>query len=201
MIEQEISDGPWLEGIRSGNEEMIRLLVHRYQDKVLRLAYIHTHRWQDSEEIAQEVFVKIYRNAGTFRGAAKLSTWVYRITVNECIDFLRKQKRRPWLERSKYERESEKNEDALEKIRSSESTRADAENKEIKAAIDKAVRLLPEKQRAVFTLFYLESLKIEEISEILKVSEGNIKAQLWQARQKLKKELTPFFGADSRRKI
>lgn len=197
MSDQQVSESELIEGLLCGSEEHIELLVRRFQDKVLRTAFLYTRSWHDSEEIAQEVFVKICRRIGMFGGQSKFSTWMYRITVNECIDFLRKKKRRPWLKQHQ-QKDDEETRDHLEQIPSTLSTRQGAENKEIRSAIDKAVETLPEKQRMIFSLFYLEQLKIEEIAEVLKVSEGNIKAQLWQAREKLKFELTPLFGATLR---
>lgn len=187
------SDYELIRGMREKNQASLVLFIERYQDKVLRMAYVYSHSWHDAEEIAQEVFVKIYERVNQFRGDAKISTWLYRIAANESVDFLRRKKSRGLTVplASKVD-----NEEGEVDIASRESNARELSIAgETSSAIDRAVEKLPDKQRHIFTLFYLQGLKIDEIAAVLEVSVGNIKAQLWQAREKMKRELAPIFNA------
>jgi RNA polymerase sigma-70 factor (ECF subfamily) len=169
-------------------------LVSEHQQKVLRVAFSYTKNWHDAEEIAQEVFMKLIRKHSEFQGQSEWFTWVYRITVNHCIDFLRKKMRRPWF--WLWKSSSETGRDPLENMPSHEKLEDTLDQREIQSALDREITKLPEKQRAVFTLFYREGLKIEAVANILNLSPGTIKAHLFQAREKLKTRLSDFWHTE-----
>ncbi len=171
-------------------------LVSEHQQKILRVAFTYTKNWHDAEEIAQEVFVKLIRKHSEFREQSQWFTWMYRITVNHCIDFLRKKTRRPWFWLWKQKNENAQN--PLDNMPSRQKLQDTLDQREIKSALDREIERLPDKQRAAFILFYLEGLKVEEVASILAVSQSTIKAQLFQAREKLKTKLGDFWKEEKR---
>jgi len=163
-------------------------LVERYQERALKVAYFHTFNWQDAEEVAQDAFVKVFKKIHTFKGEAKFSTWFYRILINQCYDFLRKHKMRKVFE---WTNKEEGLPDPLLNIKEKGDPRASLLNDEMKSFIDHAVMRLPKQQKTVFIFHYLRGKKLSEIAVILKMSEGGVKANLFQAREKLKASLSP----------
>ena len=83
-----------IQSILYGNQQNFKLLIKKYEANVFRTAIGFLHNKQDAEEITQDVFVKVYQSLSSFRGKAAFSTWLYRITVNTCLNYLRKKKRR-----------------------------------------------------------------------------------------------------------
>ena len=87
----------FIQSIKNNEPESFRKLVLNYQDMIVNTCYGFVKNHTDAEDVAQEVFIEVYRSVNKFREDAKLSTWLYRIAVNKSIDFLRKKKRKSWL--------------------------------------------------------------------------------------------------------
>jgi RNA polymerase sigma-70 factor (ECF subfamily) len=136
----------------------------------------------DAEDLAQEVFIKVYHSIGSFRGDSAVYTWIYRITVNLCLNQLRRRKVRSFF--------------GLEQVAASlpEAKRADddLEISELSAKARTAIASLPEKQRAVFILRHFRGLPHAQIARIMDRDEGTIKANYFQAVKKLKAKLGPY---------
>lgn len=131
---------------------------------------------EDADDILQNVFFKAWNNLNNFRGDAKLSTWLYKIALNESINFLNK-------ERSRANITSEEGDDSflLANIEADPYFDGDA----LHAALLKAVAKLPEKQRIVFNMRYFDDMKYEDISEVLGTSVGALKASYHHAVKKI----------------
>ena len=155
------------------------LLVSHFQKRVYLLARKMVIDHEDANDITQDVFIKVYQNIEKFRGHSTLFTWIYRITSNECISFLRKRKIRsflPWSDSS----------DALElQIDNSPLISGD----DIQKKLQKAILTLPDKQRLVFNLKYFDELKYEEIAKITGTSIGSLKASYHLAVKKIEQFL------------
>lgn len=134
----------------------------------------------DADDIVQNVFIKAWTNLHNFRGDAKLSTWLYKIAVNESINFINKEKQRLNI--------TEDADDSflINNLEADSFFDGDALQEEFQKAIAK----LPEKQRLVFNMRYFDELKYEEISEILGTSVGALKASYHHAVKKLTEALT-----------
>lgn len=130
----------------------------------------------DANDIVQNVFIKAWTNLQNFRGDAKLSTWLFKIAVNESINFLNKEKRRV-----PTTGEDEEDSSLLRNLEADDYFDGDALQKELQVAISK----LPEKQRLVFNMRYYDEMKYEEMSEILGTSVGALKASYHHAVKKL----------------
>lgn len=133
-------------------------------------------RHEDADDILQNVFLKVWNNLNNFRGDAKLSTWLFKIAINECINFLNK-------ERTRNNLSVEEVDDSylLQNIESDPYFDGD----ELHAELLRAVAKLPEKQRIVFNMRYFDEMKYEEISEILGTSVGALKASYHHAVKKI----------------
>lgn len=134
----------------------------------------------DANDLVQNVFLKAWNNLHNFRGDAKLSTWLFKIAVNESINFLNKERQRMQLS------ESADDSFLLNNIESDSFFDGEALHKELQEAIVK----LPEKQRLVFNMRYFDEMKYDEMSEILGTSVGALKASYHHAVKKITEMLT-----------
>lgn len=155
------------------------LLLARFQDKVFRLAFSMMRNETQAEDVAQDVFVKIWKALPGYHGSASLSTWIYTITRNTCLTELKKRANRPTV--SLHEPEMEAVRDTIPALQT-----ADAE---AGAEMDLAELLadLPEKYRQVITLFYLEQKAYEEVAAMLGIPLGTVKTLLFRAKKELLK--------------
>ncbi len=168
------------------NDEMaFREIVERYQSKVFSIIYGILRNHNDAEDIAQQVFSKVYFSLRSFDFRSSLLTWVYKITVNECYDYLRKKKVRKLVYESDFSEE-----DAL-RMENSEPARDQRPPIDITLAQrDLALKLLaklPEEERNLLLLKEVEGHSVEELAEMTGINENTIKVKLFRARQKLLK--------------
>jgi RNA polymerase sigma-70 factor (ECF subfamily) len=179
--------------ISSGDNSAFQEFVERYKKKIYYIAYDITGDHDDAEDISQEVFIKVLRSLKTFRRNAKISSWLYQISVNASIDLLRKKS-------SKHEKLMDDIEraDIQENLQGSsnnaQNPEQSAEEIIIQKHISKALQKVSPKERSVFVMRHYNELKIREIAEILKVSPGTVKALFYRATRKLRKELSFYLG-------
>ena len=165
---------------QSGDPEAFRLLVERYQNRVFSIAHTLVRSRQDVEDIAQQVFTKIYLRIGSFDSRAALITWIYRITINECYNLLRKNKPSRWL------RACEMTESEAHQM---DSTPAAEPGPERRAEMSEMVayllgRVSPE-DRLLLYLKEVEGYSIQDLSAMMDTNENTIKVKLFRARQRL----------------
>ncbi|MGV0947955.1 RNA polymerase sigma factor [Empedobacter falsenii] len=160
-------------------EQAFKLLVKDYHQRVYwqirRMVLIH----EDADDIAQNVFIKIYQNLNSFKNESKLSTWIFRITYNETINFIHKNAKE----------QNVSFEDYSMNIADDLSTDEYYTGDEIELKLQKAIASLPEKQRVVFMMKYYDEMKYEQISEISGTSVGALKASYHHAVAKIKEFL------------
>ena len=177
----------------AGETAAFRKLVERYQKQVYYLARDMTGNHQDAEDLSQDVFIKAYRSLDRFRGDAKFSSWLYRITVNTCIDRSRKKSVRALhLEENMDDMHIGPQHTAGQALPDPEK---EAEASIMRLHIEEALQKLTEKERSVFVLRHYRNLKLNEIAEILEVSVGTVKSTLFRAIQRLQK-LLAFYKKD-----
>jgi len=177
---------------KKGDQQAFELLVRKYKMVVFNTVYSIMGNTQEADDIAQEVFLKVYTKAGSFKGESSFSTWLYRITVNRCLDELRKRK----IKIISYETEFSQDEKLrLKDVLASreEDITEDLRKKELQDVIQKAMNSLPEKDRIILTLKEIEGLSYNEISKAMEISLGKVKIWLFRARQKLKEKLSFLF--------
>jgi RNA polymerase sigma-70 factor (ECF subfamily) len=159
--------------------EAFELLVERYKHKVFRLACSMMHNETQAEDVAQDVFLKIWKGLPGYHGGAALSTWVYTIARNTCLTELKKRSNRPTV--SLHEPEMETAADTIPALQSRD-TDAGAE-----MDVEILLARLPEKYRRVVTLFYLEQKAYEEVATLLAVPLGTVKTLLFRAKKEMLK--------------
>jgi RNA polymerase sigma-70 factor (ECF subfamily) len=152
-----------------------KTLVMKYGESLFRQIHFMTKNKTYTDDILQNVFIKVYENLSSFKQESSLYTWLYRIARNETLNFLEKEKRRTGV----------KVEDHYFEIIAGHSVLDGNTSERISELLDQAIESLPEKQKLVFKLKYLEDLKYSEIAEKLKMSEGGLKANFHHAKQKI----------------
>lgn len=178
-----LSDRELVEMLREPRtrREGFAVLVKQYSEKlywkVRRIVLSH----EDANDVLQNVFIKVWSNLQNFQGKSSLSTWLYRIAINESLDFLRKQKLADKVS-------ADEDVSVASRLMSDEYFDGD----EVQARLQEAVARLPEVQRMVFNLKYFEEMKYSEISQILNTSEGALKASYHLAVKKITEYLHLF---------
>jgi RNA polymerase sigma-70 factor (ECF subfamily) len=169
---------------QQGDREAFRLLYERYRDRIYNLIFYSIGDEMRAEDVLQIVFVKIYRGLPGFRFEANLSTWIYRITVNECLN----QQRGRGAQHVPFEALLGSDEE-FDEGASADRQHADSERREI---VHRAVMELSPKLRAVVALKYLEGLSYEEIASVLECSPGTVASRLNRALGELETRLRPL---------
>ena len=177
-----------------GDETALAPLVEKYKRMVYRLAMQITKNHADADDVMQETFIKVYRSIRTFRKDAAFETWLYRITVNEALNFV---KRRERQRASTLETTSESEVEAGTRYRAqiANDPHVHAEKTELRHHVTKAVNSLSLKHRTVVILHEFEGLTHGEIASILNCSEGTVRSRLHYARKKLRTLLKPYVDA------
>ena len=168
----------------AGDRAAFHALVERHRPLVYRVAFQFAGNHHDADDIAQEVFIKVYQSLARFRQDAQFTSWLYRIAMNACIDHRRRQL--PHL----THREMEDPELALESTPAGEPGPEDcAAGAELGVALQGAIDQLPPRQRVIFVMRHYEVLKLHEIAAALGLQDGTVKRQLHSAVHRLRRVL------------
>lgn len=173
-----------VERFKKGEKRAFDELVNKYKKRIYYLAYSLTNNHADALDLSQEAFIKAYGAIHRFGERSSFYTWLYRITVNICLNHLKKEARKK--EVSFDERI------VVAQVDWWSNPKKALENKELQEDLTRAIDSLPPRQKAVFTLRHLEGLSYKDIASILGCSIGNIKANLFQALQKLRDRLKGY---------
>ena len=175
-----MQDEQIIELFRSGDREgAFTEIVKSYSRRLFWYVRRYVCCHEDADDLIQEIFIKVWAALPSFRGEARLFTWIYRIATNETLNHLRRQKLRAALNFKSIDSELEKRIDEDPYFNGGEAERK----------LLKALQKLPYKQRVVFSMRYFEDMRYEEISEVTGTSVGALKASYHIAYEKLKKEL------------
>lgn len=167
--------------VRNGETRLFEELVRRHQDKVYGLAARFVGKSAEAEDIVQEVFLRAYRGLDRFKGEAKLSTWLYRVAYNLCIDWQRSHRRRRRGAAS-LDQAGEVADDRVDVVR-------DLVDKEERARVRKAVDALDERYRSVVVLLYYQKHSYEEIAAMMDVPLKTVETRLYRARKLIRRRL------------
>jgi RNA polymerase sigma factor (sigma-70 family) len=184
-----LNDNEIITKVLGGDQQAYALLVDRYQRYVFTITLRFLKTREDAEEVAQDVFIKVYRSLADFRGASKFSTWLYTIVNTTCITFLRKKK---------LETHSLDNEKVFEAADSIDSgMRANlVEQKSRVAMVNQAIRLLSTDDAEILTLFYKGEQTLDEIAAILAIEPNTAKVRLHRARARLREKMETHFAEE-----
>ncbi len=174
-------DAVLLEACRRGEQRAMEALYHQYKRRVYGLCH-RIAGATDAEEVAQEVFVRVFRGLASFRGDSQLGTWIYRLAVNAALSYVAKRGRR-----------GEIGDDDLERVAAPDDVRRDPR---LSDRVEAAMARLPAGYRAILTLHDIEGLSHEECAEILDCRVGTSKSQLHKARAKMRELLGPALAAE-----
>ena len=174
---------------KSGNVHSFEALIYKYDKKVLGIIIAMVGSDEEAQDLYQEVFLKVYKSIKKFRRDSNFYTWLYRITVNVCLNYRKKRKLNQRFVNLDDNRDEEDDLPIMQFESKEKTPDKKIEEKELKKLIKDAIDTLPEKQRMVFYLKHYQEKKISEISEIMGCSEGTVKNYLFRASEKLKKVL------------
>jgi len=177
----------------AGKRSAYGRLIDDYQQKVFNTCISFVPNQEDAEDIAQEVFLEVFKSISKFKGNSKLSTWIYRIATNKCLEFIRKRntkKRFAFLQRisgtdipiDKTSYFTEMNHPGVL-----------LENKQLNETLFYAINQLPDAQRIVFTLHKIDGLSYHEVSEITEKTVSSVESLMFRAKKNLRKRLEIFY--------
>lgn len=179
-----------VEQSKQGDEEAFGVLVKKYKTKVFNLAYSFTKDRETADDLAQEVFIKVYYALEKFKFKSGFGTWLYRIAVNHLKDHLRKHAKERHISLEALGREPSLSEDEIKK---KEKAQEVADRKKL---LYQALRSLPEKYQVILSLRDIQGHSYEEIAGILKLSPGTVDSRLHRARKMLRKKIAPFLSQE-----
>lgn len=181
LQEQEID----IQALQRGDIRAFEVLVLNYEKKVLNMCWFILQNKEEAEDATQDIFLTIYQSISKFKGDAKLSTWIHRITLNKCLEYIRKSKRKKRFGILKpidaafidHTIDLQKNPEQV------------LMEKEMKMEFLKAVQELSENQRIAYTLHHMEEFSYKEISESMNLSLSAVESLIFRAKQQLKMTL------------
>jgi len=182
---------------RSGDERAFRTLVERYQKKVYAVALGMVKDREEAMDVVQEAFVKVHRSLDSFKADATFYTWLYRITVNVCIDVIR---RRGAMRADSVEFDERVGHDLAEANLGAVSSQLGSNpeksvlQRELGEKNQEALEQIPEKHRAILLLRELDGLSYEELAQALEIPKGTVMSRLFHARAKVQKLLSESLG-------
>jgi RNA polymerase sigma-70 factor (ECF subfamily) len=181
-----------IERSKAGDQQAFAALIELHQDRVYNLAFRILQNADDADDAAQETFLKAWQALPTFRGDAKFSTWLYRVTHNHCLNRLRSAHSNPkTVSVEWYSGEDNEEHDILANIPGDESDipAIQYESREQRDIIWNQVDALPARYRAIIVLYYSDELSYEEIATALEIPVGTVKTHLYRAKALLKTRL------------
>ena len=165
--------------VNEGDQNAFAKLIGRHKDKVRNLVFLTLGDAEFVDDISQDVFISIYKKLGDFRFESKFTTWLYRITVNKCRDYLRKKRVRS----------------IFVPINDADTTRhvgSHSENIDLPHLVRGAIKKLPEKLKVPLVLRDIDGLSYKEIADQLECEVGTVKSRIFRARESLKILLEPY---------
>lgn len=188
-----MNEEKFIEQLRTGKESAFSQLLDDYQQKIFGTCISFIPNKEDAEDVAQEVFLEVFKSISKFKGDSKLSTWIYRITTNKCLEFIRKKNTK---KRFAFMQTIMGNEIPIDKTQYFTEINHPGillENKEKSAIIFKAIHTLPESQRVIFTLAKIDGKSYQEIVEITGKSLSSVESVMFRAKKGLQQKLENFY--------
>jgi RNA polymerase sigma-70 factor (ECF subfamily) len=174
---------------QTGNHQAFEELVQRHQQKAYRIAFDFARDREEAKDLSQEAFMRAYTHLNNFDGRSGFYTWFYRILVNVCLDYRRRQKRTSAEEFNEtVESQIEPSHQAANPVSPDQQVMAG----QLSRKVGEALETLPPKQRTAFILKNHQGLSIREIAEIMQTAEGTVKVHLHRAVTALRENLSEF---------
>lgn len=178
-----------IKGIQEGDHKAFKMLVEKYQHLVVNTCLGIVHTKADAEDLAQDVFMEVFRTSESFRGDAKLSTWLYRISTNRSINFIRNNKRNRLVQsiEDAFSGGRNKNNEISTNIKDQPDHAIKEQQRH--DLLHRAIDRLPDKQRIAFTLNKYEDLSYQQIAEIMEISLSSVESLIHRAKKNLQSQL------------
>lgn len=186
-------DAKWVEEAQAGDGRAFDALVKKYSPKLYGLVYHMTSNREDSYDLLQDIFAKAYRSLPKFKGNSSFYTWIYAISVNMTLNFLKKRNRRRTSSLDEVD-SGINNDPAFVDISHVSNPRRQINIHELQKKLNESMMRLSEHHRTVVTMFDIQGMSHAEVSKILKVSEGTVRSRLYYAHQQLRGLLEDFEG-------
>lgn len=183
----------FINDLKEGKQTAYSKLIDDFQQKVFATCISFVPNKEDAEDIAQDVFVEVFNSIGKFKGNSKLSTWVYRVTTNKCLEFIRKKNTK---KRFAFLQSIKGNEIPLDKSKYFTEMNHPGiilENKQKSETLFLAINQLSEDQRTVFTLSKIDGMSYKEIGDIINKSVSSVESLMFRAKKNLQKLLENFY--------
>ncbi len=167
----------YIHQIKNGDSKAFEVLVNQYKNMVFSIALKMVANKENAEEVAQDSFIKVFKSIKNFKGDSKFSTWLYRITYNTSLDYIKKNK--------KHKQNYNLDEITLNQIIETENALEQLEKEEFKQLIKKCLYQLKEEDQVILTLYYFEDLSLQEIAVIINKNYNQVRTNLHRSRKKL----------------
>ncbi len=185
-------DQALVERVQRGEKRAFDILVLKYQNKIIQLAYRYVHDHDEAMDVAQEAFIKAYRSLGKFRGDSAFFTWIYRIAINTAKNHLVASGRRP--PRTDLDAQEAEQYDGATGLREYATPEHILLRDELKETIASAIRELPDDLRTAITLRELEGLSYEEIAQTMECPIGTVRSRIFRAREAIDNKMKTLLG-------
>ena len=192
-----MKENEFIENLKAGKQNAYGRLLDDFQQKVFGTCISFVPNKEDAEDIVQEVFVEVFNSIHKFKGNSKLSTWLYRIATNKCLEFIRKRNAK---KRFGFMQSIMGNETPIDKSNYFTEFKHPGivlENKERSETLFHAINQLPEAQKVVFTLCKIDDKSYQEINDITEKSLSSVESLMFRAKKNLQKLLEDFYKNDN----
>ncbi|MET0289851.1 MAG: RNA polymerase sigma factor RpoE [Pseudoxanthomonas sp.] len=181
--------------VQRGDSSAFDLLVRKYQHRIVALVGRYVHDWSESQDVAQEAFMRAYRAIGNFRGDAQFYTWLHRIAVNTAKNHLVAHNRRPPTD--DIDASEAEQFDGGTRLRDTDTPERELMRQELENTVMRAVDRLPEELKSAITLREVEGLSYEEIAQKMNCPIGTVRSRIYRAREAIDAELRPLLDTAS----
>ena len=192
-----MTDFEEIDSLKRGDERAFQLLLNTFSEKIYNLSFSILQNQEDAEDITQEIFITVYLSISQFKGDSKLSTWIYRITVNKCQELIRKRSRKKRfgfktsIENIDFEKPLSENFTFMH-------PGIELEKKERSMILFSAINQLPDNQKIAFTMHKIEGISYEETAQIMNISLSSVESLMFRAKQNLKQLLGNYYEKNER---
>lgn len=192
MSERDV-DAELVARVQNGDKKAFDLLVLKYQRKIMRLLSRMIRDPAETEDVAQEAFIKAYRALPQFRGDSAFYTWLYRIAINTARNWLATNKRRP-SSSSSIENEEGETFDETENLTDHSTPESELASREIAQTVNKAIEDLPEELRNAIVMREIDGMSYEDIAQSMNCPIGTVRSRIFRAREAIATRLRPIMG-------
>ncbi len=188
-----MTENEFIEALKTQSQKAYGKLLDNFQQKVFATCISFVPNKEDAEDIAQEVFVEVFNSIHKFKGDSKLSTWIYRITTNKCLEFIRKKNTKKRFAFLQSITGNKIPADSTKYFTEMNHPGVLLENKEQSETLFIAINQLPEAQKVVFTLSKVDGLSNQEICDITEKSLSSVESLMFRAKKNLQDSLENFY--------